>query len=71
MIVVYHALSGPESWSCGHWIEVDGQDEHFSPDHPLGQDERAFAERLVSRTLGSERVAELDWNGCLVVGDCD
>lgn len=82
-IVVYHEGRGCATGCCGHAIYVNGAEEReaFEQDHPraTGRRKRAtpaelrqFAEQLVTQELGSDHVADLDWENCLVLDwrDC-
>ena len=77
-IIVYHATKGCESGCCGHVIEVEleGDESHelrqhegLELTHPYGEDPRTWAEDLVRERFGEKHVADLDWDGCLVVDD--
>ena len=69
-IIVSHRFYGCDTGCCGHVIKVDDEQVggfHF--DHPYDDDLRKWAEDLIARELGREHVADLDWDGCVVVDD--
>lgn len=74
-IVVYHSGYGCDSGCCGHYVEELGEDGEktysgeFEFAHPYDEDPRAFAERLVEKAFGAERVKDLDWDACEIVND--
>jgi hypothetical protein len=67
-VVVYHRNFGCDTGCCGHAIEVDGEEREFTFDHPDDtQDPRTFARDIVEEALGTEHVADLDWDNCLIL----
>lgn len=73
-VIVYHAGYGCESGCCGHVVELDGE-MHFEFTHPFDIDlsdrdaVKRWACELIADTLGSEHVADLDWDNCVIVDD--
>ena len=69
-VIVYHSEYGCETGCCGHTVEVtkeDGSSEQkFDFDHPYGEDPREFAETLVREQFGTDHVADLDWDNCII-----
>jgi hypothetical protein len=70
-IVVSHAEYGCDTGCCGHIILIDGEEvgDSFEFAHPYGQDPLEFAKQLVTKSLGAEHVADLDWDNCVVLED--
>lgn len=72
-VIVYHERYGCDTGCCGHAIYVDDNSERvgfeFGGHGTLSP--REYAERLVSEELGSKHVADLDWENCVVVDDCN
>lgn len=74
--IVYHRGYGCDTGCCGHTIELDSGDPHqpdryaFTFSHPGdGEPYREFAEELLAAEFGSEHVADLDWENCLISED--
>jgi len=74
-IIVQHGGYGCDTGCCGHWVECDQppRKRGFHFDHAYHDDEtpQQFAERLIRETFGDAHVADLDWENCQVVEDCD
>jgi|RhiMethySRZTD1v2_1073278.scaffolds.fasta_scaffold71312_1 hypothetical protein len=70
-VVVYHERYGCDTGCCGHAIYVDGEREGFELGSPFNETPREYAERIVAEELGSEHVADLDWDNCLIIEDCE
>jgi hypothetical protein len=71
-IVVYHAGHGCETGCCGHVIQTEDEQKRgpFAFDHPdPGDDKLQWAKDLVTKHLGAEHVADLDWDQCMIVDD--
>ena len=69
-VVVYHRSYGCDTGCCGHVVRLGAEQEEFDFTHPHKTDDhRAWAESLVQATFGSEHVADLDWDNCIIVND--
>jgi hypothetical protein len=76
-VVVYHDGYGCETGCCGHSVALgsscDSRREGFNFEHWDERKEtaREFAERLIEEKLGKDHGADLDWDNCEIVGDCN
>lgn len=77
-VIVYHASYNCESGCCGHVVEMvdaDDADDHFGDGifdfaHPDEVEDRIeFAKRLITKHLGADHAADLDWEHCWVSED--
>jgi hypothetical protein len=70
-VIVYHSGYGCDTGCCGHAVQLgEGPDDVFEFEHPEpGQDPVDFARDLITRTVGAEHVADLDWEHCEIVED--
>ena len=71
-VLVYHRGVGCDTGCCGHAVSINGEEEelHYFATPARGQSARAFAEELVTQSLGPEHVQDLDWDNCIIVDDC-
>ena len=68
---MYHERYGCATGCCGHAVYVDDERVGFEfGGADSDKTHREFAEFLVTQELGSEHVADLDWENCLVL-DCN
>ncbi len=70
-VIVYHSGYGCGTGCCGHVVEMDGVIRNvFRFAHPYEErSARAFAEEMVRDAFGDDHVADLDWEGCVIVDD--
>ena len=70
-ILVLHKRAGCDSGCCGHVLEVDGGTGEFLFEHPgENEDFLQWATELVTKQIGSDHVADLDWENCIVQNSC-
>lgn len=74
-VVVYHRGFGCETGCCGHAIrysyEEPWHDLEFAFDHPdygsTTDQKIEWAKNLVTKAVGEDHAADLDWDNCMVV----
>jgi hypothetical protein len=74
--IVYHRGYGCDTGCCGHVVELQDDNEEpltseFSFTHPnlSREDWREFVREMVTDAFGTEHVADIAWDDCLVVDD--
>ena len=80
-VVVSHAHYRCDTGCCGHVVYVDATVEDgwatgtevgdFDFMHGGEDDPVAYARAVCEKALGKEHCADLDWDNCVLVGDCD
>lgn len=70
-VIVYHRNYGCWTGCCGHAVQIDGNEdeEEFQFEHPYNRSVEDFVRFIVTTTMGSAHVADIDWANCIISSD--